>query len=80
VRPLPRPRRGVVPSAHDWQLAAAAAWCVAYTIVQGMFEPDFGSFVKHAANLVPMLMLLFSTPVASGVPDASAISAEPSPR
>ncbi len=80
VRALPRPRRGVVPSAHDWQLAAAAAWCVAYTIVQGMFEPDFGSFVKHAANLVPMLMLLFSTPVASGVPDASAISAEPSPR
>ncbi len=57
---LPRPRRNVAAVADDWQMAAAAAWCVAYTIVQGMFEPDFGSFVKHEANLVPMLMLLVS--------------------
>lgn len=55
---LPRPVRGEAPTADDWLRASAAAWCVAYTIVQGMFEPDFGSFVKHAANLVPMLMLL----------------------
>jgi hypothetical protein len=55
---LPRPRQGVAPTTDDWQGAAAAAWCVAYTIVQGMFEPDFGSFVKHEANLAPMLMLL----------------------
>jgi hypothetical protein len=60
---LPRPQRAGAPPAGDWQSAAAASWCVAYTIVQGMFEPDFGSFVKHEANLMPMLMLLVSAHV-----------------
>ena len=55
---LPRPRPGVAPTPDEWQGASAMAWCIAYTIVQGMFEPDFGSFVKHEANLAPMLMLL----------------------
>ena len=59
---LPRPARGEAPTPEDWLRASAAAWCVAYTIVQGMFEPDFGSFVKHEANLVPMLMLLVAMP------------------
>ena len=74
VRALPRPRRGVAPSAREWQLAAAAAWCVAYTIVQGMFEPDFGSFVKHAANLAPMLMLLVSRHATRTVPTSQPVA------
>jgi hypothetical protein len=67
---LPRPVRGEAPTADDWLRASAAAWCVAYTIVQGMFEPDFGSFVKHEANVVPMLMLLVSAHAGRAVPAA----------
>jgi hypothetical protein len=48
-----------VPDAHRWRQSAAASWCVAFTIVQGMFEPDFGSFIKHETNLVPMLTYLY---------------------
>jgi len=73
---LPRPQRGAPVSPDAWLGASAAAWCVAYTVVQGMFEPDFGSFVKHEANLVPMLMLLVARrvgrPAAGHAPVASA--------
>jgi hypothetical protein len=64
ARALPRPTRDRAPSRGEWLAASAAAWCVAYTIVQGMFEPDFGSFVKHEANLVPLLMALATRPAA----------------
>jgi len=50
---------GGAPDAHRWRQSAAASWCVAFTIVQGMFEPDFGSFIKHQTNLVPMLAYLY---------------------
>jgi hypothetical protein len=43
-------------AAAEWQLASAASFCIAYTIVQGMFEPDFGSFAKHETTLLPMLL------------------------
>lgn len=38
----------------EWRPASAASFCIAYTIVQGMFEPDFGSFAKHETTLLPM--------------------------
>lgn len=44
----------------DWRFAAASAFCVAYSIVQGMFEPDFGSFAKHETNLAPMLFFVLA--------------------
>jgi hypothetical protein len=46
-------------SSFRWRFASAATFCIAYSIVQGMFEPDFGSFAKHETNLLPMLVYLF---------------------
>ena len=43
---------------RDWRLLAASSFCVAYSLVQGMFEPDFGSFVKHETNLLPLYFYL----------------------
>ena len=42
----------------QWRFAAAATFCVAYSLVQGMFEPDFGSFAKHEINLLPMFFYM----------------------
>jgi hypothetical protein len=42
----------------QWRFAAAATFCVAYTLVQGMFGPDFGSFAKHEINLLPMFFYM----------------------
>lgn len=47
------------PDADAWRYAAATSWCIAFTIVQGMFEPDFGSFLKHETTLIPMLTYVF---------------------
>jgi len=47
------------PGTDSWRYAAATSWCVAFTLVQGMFEPDFGSFLKHATTLAPMLAFIF---------------------
>jgi hypothetical protein len=47
-------------SPREWRIATASAWCVAYTVVLGMLEPDFGSFVKHETNLLPMLLYLLA--------------------
>jgi hypothetical protein len=44
--------------ARDWRFLAASSFCVAYSLVQGMFEPDFGSFVKHETNLLPLYCYL----------------------
>jgi hypothetical protein len=43
---------------RDWRFLAASSFCVAYSLVQGMFEPDFGSFVKHETNLLPLYCYL----------------------
>jgi hypothetical protein len=42
------------------QIYSAIAWCMAYSFVQGIFEPDFGSFAKHQVILVPMWFSLLS--------------------
>jgi hypothetical protein len=54
VAALMRARRSQAP-VFDWRFASAATFCVAYSLVQGMFEPDFGSFAKHETILLPML-------------------------
>ena len=46
------------PSPAQWQFASAMLLCVAYTITQGMFEPDFGSFAKHELNILPAFFYL----------------------
>jgi hypothetical protein len=54
-------------SAVAWRFASATTFCIAYTLVQGMFEPDFGSFAKHEVNLLPMLFfVLLHSPRARG--------------
>lgn len=42
------------------QIEVALAWCIAYSFVQGIFEPDFGSFAKHQVILVPMWFTLLN--------------------
>lgn len=42
------------------QAHVAISWCVAYSFVQGIFEPDFGSFAKHQIILIPMWFSLLS--------------------
>jgi hypothetical protein len=37
---------------------AAVAWCMSFSFVQSLFEPDFGSFVKHQIVLLPMYFYL----------------------
>jgi hypothetical protein len=49
----------------DYRYAAAATFCVAYSIVQGMFEPDFGSFAKHETILLPAFFYVLR--IASGM-------------
>lgn len=46
------------PSTAQWQFASAMLLCVAYTLTQGMFEPDFGSFAKHELNILPAFFYL----------------------
>jgi len=73
-------RSGDLDSAVAWRFAAATTFCIAYTLVQGMFEPDFGSFAKHEVNLLPMLffVLLHSPrPRGSGPSWAPAFAKEP---
>ena len=45
---------------NTMQVHAATAWCVAYSFVQGIFEPDFGSFARHQIILAPMWFSLIS--------------------
>jgi hypothetical protein len=35
------------------------AWIVSFSLVQGLFEPDFGSFVRHESVLLPMFFYIF---------------------
>jgi hypothetical protein len=46
------------PTSAQWQFASAMLLCVAYTVTQGMFEPDFGSFAKHEINILPAVFYL----------------------
>ncbi|HVE48919.1 MAG TPA: hypothetical protein VNG69_04785 [Casimicrobiaceae bacterium] len=37
------------------RLVFAAAWVVAFTLTQSTFEPDYGTFLRHQATLLPLL-------------------------
>jgi hypothetical protein len=37
------------------RLVFACAWVVAFTLTQSTFEPDYGTFLRHQATLLPML-------------------------
>jgi hypothetical protein len=58
VREKRAPRGG---ASFNWRFASAATFCVAYSMVQGMFEPDFGSFAKHETTLLPVLFYVLVT-------------------
>jgi len=40
--------------AVDWSIA----WLISFSFVQGIFEPDFGSYLKHETALLPMFLYL----------------------
>jgi len=42
----------------DARTAFAAAWILAFTLVQGIFEADYGTFLRHQTTLLPALALL----------------------
>jgi len=42
----------------DARTAFAAAWILAFTLVQGIFEADYGTFLRHQSTLLPALALL----------------------
>ena len=56
------------PGPFEWRANVAIAWCIAYTVVLGMIEPDFGSFVKHETNLLPMLLFVLAWIPATRMP------------
>jgi hypothetical protein len=43
------------------RLDVSIAWCLAYSFVQGIFEPDFGSFSRHQVILLPMWLWVMVT-------------------
>ncbi len=49
-------RRGVEPG-----FDRAVALCLAFVLVQGIFEPDYGSAVRHLAPLLPLLLYVVTT-------------------
>lgn len=55
MRPLRKPA-----TRSDWRIASAVSFCIAFSIVQGMFEPDYGSFAKHETVLLPMLFYVLA--------------------
>jgi hypothetical protein len=44
--------------ASSARLVFAAAWVVAFTLMQSTFEPDYGTFLRHQATLLPMLVYI----------------------
>jgi len=40
------------------RVQVAIAWCLSFTFVEGMFEPDFGSFLKHELVILPMFFMV----------------------
>jgi hypothetical protein len=67
------------PSRFERRTAAAAAWCVAYTVVLGMLEPDFGSFVKHETNMLPMLIFLLARVTPGAAARSHSVAPQPLP-
>jgi len=42
----------------DARTEFAAAWIVAFLLTQGIFEPDYGTFLRHQTTLLPAFALL----------------------
>jgi len=42
----------------DARTEFSAAWILAFSLTQGLFEPDYGTFLRHQTNLFPALALL----------------------
>lgn len=52
--------------------AAAARVVFCFPLVQGLFEPDYGSFLKHLAPLFPLMLYLWALALHVGeMPDGS---------
>jgi hypothetical protein len=43
---------------HSFELSAAASIIMAFTAIQAIFEPDYGSYVKHLAPIYPLFFYL----------------------
>lgn len=46
----------VLPHKQQSDLAACSALIISFTAVQSIFEPDYGSYVKHLAPLFPLFL------------------------
>ncbi|MEP7274841.1 MAG: hypothetical protein ABI812_00710 [Betaproteobacteria bacterium] len=42
----------------DARTEFAAAWILAFSLTQGIFEPDYGTFLRHQTTLLPAFALL----------------------
>ena len=42
----------------DARTEFAAAWVLAFTLIQAIFEPDYGSFLRHQTALLPAFAML----------------------
>ena len=70
---------------QDHRLARGTALLVAMVTVQAVFEPDYGSYVKHIAPLLPLFVLVFAArrrcAAADGLPrQTRSLRAEPAQR
>jgi len=43
------------------RVSISISWIISFSFVQGIFEPDFGSFARHQMVLLPMWMVLLAT-------------------
>lgn len=41
------------------QMSWAIAWVISFSMVQGMFEPDYGSFFKHEIVILPYFLYIY---------------------
>jgi len=49
-----RENKAQSPRWSDPRVRTAIFWCIAFSLTQGSFEPDFGSFARHQIILLPM--------------------------
>jgi hypothetical protein len=51
---LEKYKRFLLPS-EERRIRGSITFMIAFTLVQGIFEPDYGSVLKHLTNLLPVL-------------------------
>lgn len=61
-------------SVHSYVLARVTAALVALSLVQALFEPDYGSYLRHLIAVLPLLLVL-AIRVPSSVADTAEINA-----